>query len=80
MLCVRKSLLSRLYSGAIPPSLISTTQVDAFRRLYSAVEEPLCLVVQDRGTTRWVSPKFGLVREKILGGWTRDLVYWRGAL
>jgi hypothetical protein len=72
--------LPALFAGALPHSLLATPQLEAFRKLYGAAEGSPCLVVgDDRGTTRWFSPKFGLVREKILGGWTRDLVYWRGA-
>ena len=69
-----------LFAGALPHSLLAMPQLEAFRKLYGAAADSPCLVVGDeRGTTRWFSPKFGLVRERILGGWTRDLVYWRGA-
>jgi len=71
--------LPQLYKGATPSSLISTPLLEAFRKIYAAQSSTLCLVVTDATATRWFSPKFGLVREKYVVGWTRDLVYWRGA-
>ena len=68
------------FAGAVPHALLSPQQLEGFRRLYGASAESLCLVVQDdRGATRWFSPKFGLVREEITAGWTREIVYFRGS-
>ncbi|HUR29605.1 MAG TPA: protein kinase [Planctomycetota bacterium] len=71
--------LPPLFTGPMPKSLISTPLLQAFRSIYAAPSAPTCLVVADGTATRWFSPKFGLVREKYVAGWTRDLVYWRGA-
>ncbi len=70
--------LPNLIDGAVPQSLLSTSEREDFRKIYLADGGQPCLVVTSGDITRWISPKFGLVREKILGGWTRDLVYWRG--
>jgi hypothetical protein len=76
---VKVAPLPKLSITAIPPSLVSPQQVESFRKAYAAAASELCLVVEDQDTTRWFSPKFGLVHEKIAGSWTQNLVYWAGS-